>query len=312
MKNNSLSRAVLLVAFLVVQLTVAADAIACACGCGIFDVGTSLMLPNGNGGMAYLEYDFMNQKQNWHATKSADGNALNDKDIKTSYATLGVQYFFNRSFGIQVDVPYVSRHFESVNDDTGILGSFDHSAVGDIRLRGYYTGFSEDMSTGINFGVKLPTGPTKTPGFDFDTQIGTGSTDLLLGIYHLNNISADRLWTGFSQFSLQQSVLTQNDYIPGSEIAAVYGVYYHGIALGATGSLVPMLQAKASVRASDHGANGDADNTGYTRLMAAPGLEASFGSFKIYADVSLPFYQYMAGNQLVSNYLFKSLVAYYF
>ena len=30
---------------------------ACACGCGVFDVGTASMLPQGPGGMAWLEYD---------------------------------------------------------------------------------------------------------------------------------------------------------------------------------------------------------------------------------------------------------------
>ena len=48
---------------------------------------------------------------------------------------------------------------------------------------GMYTGFSNDMSKGIIFGVQLPTGNYTAPGFDRDTQIGTGSTDLILGAF---------------------------------------------------------------------------------------------------------------------------------
>ena len=40
-----------------------------------------------------------------------------------------------------------------------------------------YTGFSKDMSKGLIFGVKLPTGDYTAANFDRDTQIGTGSTD---------------------------------------------------------------------------------------------------------------------------------------
>ena len=44
---------------------------ACACGCGVFDVGTSSMFPSGAGGMAFVEYDYMNQNRNWSGSSSA-------------------------------------------------------------------------------------------------------------------------------------------------------------------------------------------------------------------------------------------------
>ena len=310
LKNNR-ARLLVLMLFLI-QMATSIDANACACGCGVFDVGTSLLHPSGAGGMVYLEYDFMNQNKNWHTTHSAPEGDNADKVIKTSYTTLGSQYFFDRNYGIQIDVPYVSRHFETADPDTGTVGSFDHASIGDIRLKGVYTGFSEDMSTGLTFGVKLPTGPTNTPNFDYDTQIGTGTTDLLVGIYHMNALSSDQLWTGFYQVSLDQPILTQNNYIAGNEIDTVYGVYYHGISFSPQSNFIPMLQVKGTLKGSDHGVSGHSEDTGYMRLMVAPAFEISFGSFKIYADVSVPFYQYFSGNQLVPNYLFKSLVAYNF
>jgi hypothetical protein len=311
---NDLSRkntVIIFILLLILQNSLAEGAQACACGCGIFDVGTSLMLPNSTGGMVYLEYDTMNQNKNWHAANAAPADGNPDKDIKTSYVTLGGQYFFNRNYGVQIDVPLVVRHYESVDDD-GNFGAFDKTAIGDIRLKGIYTGFSEDMTTGLIFGLKLPTGPTLTPGFDFDTDLGTGSTDLLLGLFHLQDLSSNHLWTAFSQVLLNEPVLTENDYIPGNELDAVYGVYYHGLTLSPQSNLVPMLEVKASFKASDHGMNGDEQNTGYTRLMVTPALEANIGALKLYVDVSVPFYQYFVGNQLTPDYLLKTMVAYYF
>ena len=47
-------------------------AFACACGCGVFDVGTSLLMPERAGGMASLNYDYQNQNQNWRSKCSLD------------------------------------------------------------------------------------------------------------------------------------------------------------------------------------------------------------------------------------------------
>src|SRR5271154_94625 len=70
---------------------------ACACGCGVFDVGTSSMFPEGQGGMVFLEYDYQDQNQNWHGTSSAPAANNDDKEIRTHFVTLGLQYMFDRS-----------------------------------------------------------------------------------------------------------------------------------------------------------------------------------------------------------------------
>src|SRR5580700_2756658 len=60
-------------------------AFACACGCGVFDVGTSAMFPEGSGGMAFLDYDFQDQNQNWSGTSSAPAANNGDKEIETHF-----------------------------------------------------------------------------------------------------------------------------------------------------------------------------------------------------------------------------------
>ena len=60
-----------------------------------------------------------------------------------------------------------------------------------------YTGFFKDMSTGLMFGLKLPTGTSTLRGIDRDTQVGTGSTDLMLGGYHRGMLTGDNAWQYF-------------------------------------------------------------------------------------------------------------------
>jgi len=215
-------------------------ALACACGCGVFDVGTGAMMPTAEGGQVWFEYDFMNQVNNWSgASPSAKANN-DDKVLRSNFFQLGGQYMFNREWGVMGEVPVTDRFFKTTDDGTGDTVKFQHSALGDIHLQGIYSGFSEDMSTGVTFGFKLPTGDFSFSGFDRDTSIGSGSTDLLLGFYHMGGL-VDRFdW--FTNAQLDQPFLTQDSYRPGTEIDAAIGSYYYGLNLGeSAGKLAPLL-----------------------------------------------------------------------
>ncbi|HEV2332475.1 MAG TPA: hypothetical protein VGV16_04870 [Gammaproteobacteria bacterium] len=289
----------------------APDASACACGCGVFSVGTSALLPNGAGATAFLEYDYMNQSQNWSGSSSAPAANNADKDIRTDFYTAGLQYMFDRDWGLMAEIPYWDRLFVTTLDD-GSIGGFHHSALGDIRLRGVYTGFSDDMSTGIIFGLKLPTGDYTYPNFDRDTSIGSGSTDSILGVYHESALDADNTWTWFAQGQWERAFKSRDGYRPGNELDAAAGVYYGGWQLGAQSTLAPVLQLLASDRWRDSGPLASTAGSGYQRLLAAPGLEFDTGKLRLYADVELPLYQDVNGNQLVAPRLYKFIVAYSF
>ena len=157
---------------------------ACACGCGVYEVGTAALFPTDHGGTVWLEYDFQDQYLNWHATQIASGANNDDKRIRTHFLTLGGQYMFNRQWGVMMELPYAFRYFKSTNDSGQIFGT-NFNTIGDIRIQGMYTGLSEDMSTGLMAGAKVPSGWWTYPHADRDTQIGSGSTDLLLSAYHL-------------------------------------------------------------------------------------------------------------------------------
>jgi len=283
---------------------------ACACGCGIFDVGTSAMFPTRAGVMVYLEDDFLDQTQNRNLTSRAPAANNADQEIRTHFAKVGGQYMFNRDWGARVEVPYWDRYFRTVGDSGPT--SFTHGALGDIRVSGVYTGFSEDMSTGLIFGLKLPTGDSTYANFDPDTEIGTGSTDLLVGAYHLVKISNDGAWNAFGQINFQQPVATKASYIPGNEIDAAMGSYYSGWSLGDNARITPILAALFSFRGSDTGSLGHPTDSGFRRLLVAPGVEADIAGVRVYGDIEVPLYQYFIGNQLAAPFGFKVAAMYMF
>ena len=286
---------------------------ACACGCNVFDVGTGSMLPTDTGGSAFVEYDFMDQTRNWSGASSAPAANNPDKEIRTSFLTSGAQYMFNRSWGVMAAVPVWNRLFRTENAAGNGVGSFDHTALGDIRLTGVYTGLSQDMSTGLILGVKLPTGDWKFAGFDRDTEIGTGSTDVLVGGYHRGSLNKDNRWTYFVQVLGDLPVASQGGYRPGNEVDGAAGVYFDGARLaGGRLKIAPVLQVLASVRGLDSGPAASHGDSGYERILVSPGLEVSSGPWRVYGDIELPVYQRFNGDQLTAPALFKLIVSHNF
>lgn len=289
---------------------------ACACGCSVFDVATSSMFPNGAGGMVFLQYDYQDQNHNWSGTSRAPAANNDDKELSTDFFTLGLQYMFNRSWGVQAEVPVDYRSFKAMNEDTGRIGTAKWPSLGDIRIEGIYTGFREDMSTGVTFGVKLPTGNFKQTdpivGIDRDTQIGTGSTDILLGGFYHGQLGRSQRWDWFAQFQLDVPVLVQDGYRPGVEVDTAAGIDYKGWSLGRV-KISPVAQVIFSERTSDSGANAAHPvASGYQRIMLSPGIEFNIHPMKVYVDAERPVYQNFTGNQLAAPVLFKLSVAYMF
>ena len=306
----------LLTQFAFASLTVAlapSAARACACGCGVFDVGTSSMFPSGQGGMVFLNYDYQDQNRNWSGTSTAPTVNNSDREIETDFFSLGLQYMFNYNWGIQAEIPYDYRTFKSV-DDTGALITRHWSQLADIRLRGIYTGFFPDLSAGVTLGVKLPTGSyTFDPDVvDRDTQLGTGSTDILLGGFYRDNLTKNGKFDWFAQLELDVPVLIQDEYRPGVELDVAAGVYYNGISLGPV-KFTPIGQLIFSERTSDSGANSAHPvASGYQRLMLSPAMEFDLHPVKLYADAEFPVFQNFTGNQLAASVLFKVSVSFMF
>jgi len=286
---------------------------ACACGCGIFDVGTASMFPSGKGGTIWEEYDFMDQTQNWSKDSKASVADNPDKQIRTSFINTGFQYMFNRQWGVSLELPYEHRYFKTDNGQPGLpdIQSFVHDAIGDMRIQGIYTGFSPDMSTGLNFGLKLPTGDYTYPNFDRDTEIGSGSTDALIGAYHRGIITSDNSFSYFVQDNLDQPFLTHGGYLPGTEDDAALGAYYNGWSFGGV-NVTPVAEVLNSYRSRDRGWAANTPNSGYERILLTPGIELDYKRVMVYFDVGFPVYVNVNGDQLLASALYKVSVSYMF
>jgi len=297
----------------------------CACGCGVFDVATQSMLPQGPGGVLFAEYNYMDQNMNWSGGKPAPADHNGDSEIRTDFTTYGLQYMFNRSWGAQVELPYDFRHYTANFGG----GSTSWSTIGDVRLEGIYTGFFPDMSAGVTFGLKLPTGNDNhdLPSLlDRDTELGTGSTDILLGGFYrhtLSSITPGLYW--FAQMQLDVPVLTQGGYRPGVELDTSLGLYYSSFSLGKV-KITPVVQVIPTYRSKDTGpwASGGVNDpginpnnptevdSGYHRMLLSPGIEFDIHPVMIYADAEFDDLQWSKGNQLVAPVLFKVVVSYAF
>jgi hypothetical protein len=317
---------------------------ACACGCSVFDVGGGLLpQENDSGGRVFLEYWTLNQNTNWVGTSKADGSLNQDKHVVTQWLNVGFQYMFNRDWGVMFRVPTTSRNFTTTNLDTGAIQTFHSGDIGDIEVMGMYTGFFKDMSTGIMFGIKLPSGTYTAPGLDRDTQIGSGSTDLLLGGFHRGLITGDNAWQYFSQVMWRQPFLYRDavdpqgfmdgngalvqSYHPGYQVDGAIGILYNNLynVLGFD-KITPIGQVIISHRQVDSGTAADTLNSGFDRVMLSPGVEftkvideAKNRVMKFYADVEVPvYYRTNAGEnagtegQLIAPFAIKAVVSYNF
>ena len=313
---------------------------ACACGCSVFDVGGIGGMPqeDDHGGRVFVDFYSANQSQNWIGTKRASTDLNLDKRVQTNWIAPGVQYMFNREWGAMIKVPFAARAFTTTDTDTDDIVRFNSRSIGDVELTGMYTGFSKDMSTGVTFGVKLPTGTFTATGLDRDTQIGTGSTDLLLGAFHRGMITGDNAWQYFGQVRWQKPLLYQSaintdsglseTYKPGAQWDGAVGIVYNnGYHVLGFDKVAPLLQLIGSHRDRDSGDAADPLNSGYDRVFISPGIEftkvldeANKKVLKIYGDVEIPIYQRTnaavndAGSQgqLVAPIQFKLTASYNF
>lgn len=313
------------------------EAQACACGCGVFDVGANVLtaMPEGaNGASVWFRYDYMNQDQNWEHGSKAPASDNGDKDINTSFYTFGGEYEINEDWTVMAELPIYARQLETTDDGTvfgpaGGIYTGHLTDLGDMQLAATYTGFAPDQSSGVMFGVKLPTGNYTGPNgplggseFDRDSLPGTGSTDLMLGGYHTGDFGAIDALSYFVDGKYQAAVLTRDSYRPGNELDAAAGLSYDFGKSGPLDDLAGVVQLINSYRMHDTGANADPLNSGYERVLVAPGFTVQLHQFRLFADVEIPVYQYTnaasslviegTSGQLVASPLYMAQLAYDF
>jgi hypothetical protein len=324
----------------------AAGAIACAsCGCSLnTDIGTQGM-GSSEGWTFDLRYDTLNQNKLMYGTKgispSAAVNVINPATrspaevegfTQNNYVTGSLDYNDGENWGVTAILPYILRtHMTYGAADSGTFAngwptgqngySSQASGIGDIKIIGRYFGFAEQKDWGFQFGLKLPTGNNSqtaagnagsTVAVDPGLQLGTGSTDAIIGVYKFGYIPQAEDWGYFANVQYQATVKPTNvpstisainggfnSYRPGNALNVNVGVNFQGWE-----KWVPTLQFNYLYKNADSGAAADTWATGGTLLYATPGvLYRLTDKTQVYANVQLPVYQNVNGIQLVPSYI---------
>lgn len=298
----------LLAATAALALITPTAASACACGCGLFDVGNGTVTPvvSDSGLSVWLRYNYIDQDRNAEHGAAAPASDNTDKRIQTSFYTVGAEYMINRTWTVMAALPLYKRNFTTTVDGanaTPTVESVPLTDLGDAMIRLTYTGFSPAMNTGLSIAVKLPTGRDSSPldrygnqPYDRDTLPGTGSTDLQFGGYHVGKVAPRLNW--FVQAQYRFAVATHDGYRPGDEFNGGLGLSYdladRAVGTGKRIGIAPTLQLLGSLHAHDTGPEADPLNSGYRRLLIAPGVKLQLTrKLSVYGDVEVPIAQYV-------------------
>ncbi|BCM24499.1 hypothetical protein ZMTM_07580 [Methyloradius palustris] len=293
----------------------------------------SLGLSTSSGFKLDVRYDYLDQNQLRSGTgkispQAASGivntgsrNPANDgpqeveKYTKNHYVTITGDYNFNPSWGVQVQVPYIDRSHATLGTSSDGVSPADEAYesgtknIGDIKVIGRFQGFTEQHNVGVLFGLKLPTGDHRQTGISTDPaalgdvaaidrglQPGTGTTDVILGVYYHDAINKD--WGFFSQGVVQTALNAKDDYRPGNGLNLNGGLRYTGFA-----GFTPQLQLNARYVARDSGAEADTVSTGGTLVYLSPGVVVPVNKkLSAYSFVQIPIYQNVNGVQLAPRF----------
>lgn len=283
-----------------------------SCGCTLSSEWQSQGISTSPGVRLDLRYDFLDQSQLRNQTSSVSRSNYPlpaDREIEqrtiNRYTTLGLDYSPNADWGVNLQLPYINRSHTTVAEGDTDVSSSHSGSLGDVRVLGRYQGFTEAKNAGVQFGLKLPTGshdynfrsgPQAGSALDRGLQPGTGSTDLLLGIYTFDAISQD--WDYFAQALVQTPIATQDHFKPGTSLNLNFGLRYMAL-----GNVQPQLQINARTVGRDTGAEADTRNSGGRLVYLSPGLTVAVTKqTRLYGFVQLPVYQEVGGLQLAPRW----------
>ena len=327
-------RTALSLTFALAALASGSEAFACAsCGCTLSTDWGSQGVSTSTGFSADLSYTYIDQDTPiYGSTKNPSASLINNlyangQEIETATKTQTVTAAINyngETWGVSVQIPFLDRT-HGTNGTTVVPGDLganyttsSGSGLGDIRVIGRYSGFSEARTTGLIAGIKLPTGSTNqnfnggagagTP-LDAGLQLGTGSTDIIYGAYTSGLISKYGWFVqGTVQHAISPLVTTADGvttYRPGDTFSLNTGIRYAGF--GATVS--PMLQLNLVHKNSDEGTNVNNDvltgapiSSGSLAYLA-PGVSVRLGGgSSVYGFVQIPVYENVGSLQLVPKF----------
>ncbi|MEW5835875.1 MAG: hypothetical protein AB1832_12485 [Pseudomonadota bacterium] len=222
---------------------------------------------------------------------------------------LGLDYSFNRAWGLSVQLPWFSRDHQTWPEGETTLSSSHGQGIGDIRVVARYQGFSPDAGLGVQFGVKLATGTFKQR-FDAGTaagelldrglQRGTGTTDALVGIYKFGYLT-DAIGY-FGQAMAEVAMNARDGFRPGNSLNVNLGLRYLD-----AGIVTPQVQLNLHGEQRESGALADRANSGATLAYLSPGLGVKLGRrVDAFVFLQVPVHEHVNGLQLEPGRLWSA------
>jgi outer membrane putative beta-barrel porin/alpha-amylase len=318
---------------------------ACAtCGCTV-DSDAAMGYSAASGWRVNLEYTYIDQDELRAGTGSTGpapvvNNPSNsalfggeiEKQTINRYLTLGLSYRPDSDWNFNLLVPYVSRDHTTYGNQPSPytpaetapdqLSGAHVGSLGDMKFILSYQGVLPTHNLGFQLGVKLPTGqygtavkfddgPELGTPLDASLQAGTGSTDVIAGVYYFQPVSQD--FDAFANVQFQSAVAHEqkqpgNDFRPGNNTILSVGLRYE-----ANPRWVPQVQINISRKSADQGALADTTDTAGTVAYLSPGLTLQFmPRLHMYTVLQVPLFSNLDGYQLFPHWTGTVGVSYAF
>ncbi|MBI1394963.1 MAG: hypothetical protein GC151_03205 [Betaproteobacteria bacterium] len=283
------------------------------CGSAVCAVPTNWNLqgipPTAGNGRIDLHYEYIDQNRPWAGTRRADAagdEAARETRTINRNLVAGLDYTLSPHWSATLLMSVLDRVHTHVADPEGTpaLERWDFTRLGDAKVSISWRDVDEEEPSeawGIQAGLKLPTGSHRVANADGvvaerSLQPGTGSTDLLLGVFVTRPGRNGAFW--FGQVTGQVAVATSDGYRPGN-LFTVSGGYRFPLSLHVTG----VAQLVATRKGQDTGTAAEPDLTGNTQVHVVPGLSWGLNPLTdLYAFAELPAYRNTRGAQLTFDW----------
>lgn len=286
-------------------------ALACSsCGCTLNSDWSSQGYTTSSGWHWDARYDYFDQSDLRAGTHGVSRESIElpagqevQRNTINRNLTVGLDYSPSREWGVSLLLPYFDRPHTTYDEGETELSSSHSRGLGDVRIIGRYQGFQPDLSIGVQVGLKLPTGkigdtfdsgPLAGEKVDRGLQLGTGTTDLLVGVYTVHSLGSRFAY--FGNLLLQQPLNSREQFKPGAGLNLTLGLRYTGTL---PADLSPQLQLNVRAEKRESGLNADVANSGATLAYLSPGV-----GFRLtrkldgFAFVQVPVYQRVNGLQI--------------
>lgn len=290
------------------------------CGCSLNSDWASQGYATTSGLHLSLRQDYFNQSQLRNGTDSVSPGSFSyptDKEVQRETINrntlLGADYNFSRYWGLSLQLPYMDRYHQTIAEGDTAISTSDTRSIGDLRVVARYQGLSPDAGFGLQFGIKLPTGsfkqsfvagPQAGELLDRGLQLGTGTTDALLGVYKFGNLGESLSY--FAQAMAQVALDARDQFRPGNSVNVNLGLRYMGMA-----RVTPQLQLNLHSERRESGALADRENSGATLGYLSPGVSVKLTRrLDAFAFVQFPVWERVNGLQLEPRRLWSLGVQY--